>query len=91
MPNRSARARPPGATEPLVPTESAGERFERIRVRAVQLDAALALCVLPSERVLLLLHALTRSHLEGMDAATAICNDAIDRVVLRRAPEGTLQ
>lgn len=68
-----------------MPIEPASTRFAQLVASALQLVQQLAVCELSDpERELLVLHALTKAHMDGMDAATEIANDAIARVVLRR-------
>jgi hypothetical protein len=49
---------------------------------ARQLVQLFPACASDAERELLVLRALTAAHMDGMDAATEIANDAIARVVL---------
>jgi hypothetical protein len=55
-----------------------------ITTAAQRLLQQLGECQSYAERELLMIHALTKAHLDGMDAATEIANEAIERVVLRR-------
>lgn len=67
-----------------MPTKSADQRFGVIAEAARSLLHGLATCQSDGERELLLVHALTGAHLDGMDAASEIANEAIARVVLER-------